>query len=195
MCPGGIVVPASNHLERQVVNGMSFAARRGFWANSAVIVDVPLEAYGASDPLAGFRWQDAIERQAWELGGGAGSAPAQRVVDLLEGRRSEEVPRTSFPLGVVPGDLRELFPAFLSDGIVRAIQAFDRQLPGFAGPEAVLIAPETRTTSPIQFQRTERQESTSLPGLYPMGEGAGYAGGIASSALDGVRTARAIWEG
>lgn len=192
MCPGGMVVPAMNHTERVVVNGMSFAARRAFWANSAVIVDVPPEAYGASDPLAGFRWQDTIEKKAFELGGGTYAAPAQRVVDFLAGRPSDDLPKTSYPLGVVPVDLFELFPGFLARGMVDAIKAFDRQLPGFAHPEAVLIAPETRTTSPVQFARTETMESITLPGLYPVGEGAGFAGGIVSSALDGLRAARAI---
>jgi uncharacterized protein len=192
MCPGGMVVPATNHPGRMVVNGMSFAARRGFWANSAVIVDVPVEAYGAADPLAGFRWQDAIETRAFELGGGGWKAPAQRVVDLLAGRPSDDLPKTSYPMGVAPTDLAGLFPDFLTRSLVEVIRAFDRQIPGFAGDEAVLIAPETRTTSPVVFARTDRQESTTLPGLYPVGEGAGYAGGIVSSALDGLRAARAL---
>ena len=192
MCPGGMVVPASNLSDHVVVNGMSFAARRAFWANSAVIVDIPASAFGADDPMAGFRFQDAIERRAFVLGGGTYAAPAQRVSDLLAGRPSDDLPRTSYPQGVVPVDLSALFPAALTAGLVDAIRAFERQLPGFAGPDAVLIAPETRTTSPIQFARTEGQESTTVRDLFPVGEGAGYAGGIISSALDGLRAARAI---
>jgi uncharacterized FAD-dependent dehydrogenase len=192
MCPGGMVVPATNHPERLVVNGMSFAARRGFWANSAVIVDVPVSAYGASDPMAGFRWQDAIEARAFALGGGRWAAPAQTVVDLLAGRPSAELPRTSYPMGVTPVDLAALFPPFLTAALIEVIQAFDKQIPGFAGPGAVLIAPETRTTSPIVFTRAPTQESTTVKGLYPVGEGAGYAGGIVSSALDGLRAARTL---
>jgi len=191
MCPGGMVVPASNHPGRVVVNGMSFAARRAFWANSAVIVEVAPEAYGASDPLAGFRWQDAIERACAEATGGE-AAPAQRVVDFLASRPSDEVPRTSYPLGVVPGELRDVLPHRVSAGLAETLRAFDRQLPGFVSPEAVMIAPETRTTSPVQFLRSDGGESTSLAGLYPTGEGAGYAGGIVSSALDGLRAARHI---
>lgn len=192
MCPGGMVVPASNHPGRLVVNGMSFAARRGFWANSAVIVDVPASAYGAPDAMAGFRWQDAIERRAFELGGAGWAAPAQRVVDLLAERPSADLPRTSFPMGLASVDLATLFPPFLTAALKEVIQSFDRQIPGFAGPDALLIAPETRTTSPVVFARTPDQESTTVRGLFPAGEGAGYAGGIVSSALDGLRAARAI---
>ncbi len=192
MCPGGMVVPASNHPGRVVVNGMSFAARRAYWANSAVIVDVPVSAYGATDPMAGFRWQDAIEVRAFELGGGTWAAPAQRVPDFLAGRRSDDLPRTSFPMGIAAVDLHQLFPPFLGQALAEVIRVFDRQIPGFAGPDALLLAPETRTTSPVVFTRTSGQESTTLRGLFPAGEGAGYAGGIISSALDGLRAAISI---
>lgn len=192
MCPGGMVVPASNHSGRVVVNGMSFAARRSFWANSAVIVEVPARAYGATDPMAGFRWQDVIERRAFDVGGGTYAAPAQRVTDLLAGRRSVDVPRTSYPHGVVPTDLREVLPEHTIEGMVAALRSFDRDLPGFAGEDGVLIAPETRTTSPVRFLRDPQQQSTTVVGLYPIGEGAGFAGGIVSSALDGLRAARGI---
>jgi uncharacterized FAD-dependent dehydrogenase len=194
MCPGGVVVPASNHPERVVVNGMSFAARRAFWANSAVIVEVDAKEYGAGDPMAGFRWQDAIEARAYQLGGGEYRAPAQRVVDLLAGKVSAELPRKSYPHGITPTDLREVLPAAVVQGMVDALRVFDREVPGFAGEEAVLIAPETRTTSPIRFLRDERQQSRTVQGLFPIGEGAGHAGGIVSSALDGLRAARAIIE-
>lgn len=191
MCPGGMVVPAMNHPERVVVNGMSFAARRAFWSNSAVIVEIDPRTYGADDPLAGFRWQDAIEQAAFAAGGGTYAAPAQRVADFLVDRPSQQVPRTSYPLGVVPGDLRAVLP----DPIVRAMQAalvaFEGKLEGFAGGDGVLIAPETRTTSPVRFRRDARGCST-VADLYPVGEGAGFAGGIVSSALDGLSAARAI---
>lgn len=191
MCPGGVVVPASNHPGRLVVNGMSFAARRAFWANSAVIVQVTPQDFGASDALAGFRWQDAIERRAFEITDGTERAPAQRFVDLVAGRLTE-LPASSYAHGVQPTDLRRVLPAPVIRGMVRAIHDWDRRLEGFAGPEAVLIAPETRTTSPVRFARTDEGESTTLPGLFPIGEGAGYAGGIVSSALDGLRAARAL---
>ena len=194
MCPGGVVVPAANQPERVVVNGMSFSARRAFWANSAVIVEVNPSDYPGDDPLAGYRFQDAIERAAYELAGGGESAPAQRVDDLLAGRPSDDLPRTSYALGTVPVDLRKVLPRPVIEGMARALQTWDQRLDGFAGPEGVLIAPETRTTSPIRFLRDADCESTSIRGLYPVGEGAGYGGGIVSCALDGLRAARALVE-
>ncbi len=192
MCPGGMVVPASNHLERVVVNGMSFAARRSYWANSAVIVEIDPSAFEDTDPMAGFRFQDVIEARAYALGGSTYAAPAQRVVDFLAGRASAEVPRSSYPLGITPVDLHEVLPDTVTGPMKHALRDFDKKLAGFAGGDGVLIAPETRTTSPVRFERTEDLQSVSLPGLVPVGEGAGYAGGIISSALDGLRAARAL---
>lgn len=194
MCPGGVVVPAANQPERVVVNGMSFSARRAFWANSAVIVEVTPGDYPGDDPLAGYRFQDAIERQAFEMTDGTESAPAQRVSDLLAARPSVDLPRTSFALGTVPVDLRSLLPPPVVAGMARAIRTWDAKLPGFAGEDGVLIAPETRTTSPVRFLRDDACESTSLAGLFPLGEGAGYGGGIVSCALDGLRAARVLVE-
>ena len=193
MCPGGLVVPATNHLERVVVNGMSFSSRRAFWANSAVIVHVEASEYPGRDPLAGLRYQDAIERRAFALAGDY-RAPAQRVEDLLASRPSQELPRTSYPQGVVAADLREVLPEGIIGGLRKALRQFDRQITGFAGPEAVLIAPETRTTAPLRFLRGRDLHSTTLADLLPVGEGAGYAGGIVSAALDGVRAAESLVE-
>lgn len=192
MCPGGVVVPASNLGERTVVNGMSFSARRAFWANSAVIVAVQPSDYPGTDPLAGYRFQDAIERRAREMAGGTESAPAQRVRDFLDGKLSETLPKTSFAFGVTSVNLADLFPQFIVQAMRAAIQEWDAKIPGFAGSDGVLIAPETRTTSPVRFTRSEEGESTTVRGLYPVGEGAGYGGGIVSCALDGVRAARSI---
>ena len=192
MCPGGTVVGATNHPGRVVVNGMSYSKRQAWWANSAVIAEVLPTDYDASDPLAGVRYQDAIEERAFAVGGGDFRAPAQRVVDLLEGRPSTDLPRTSHTLGVHPADLREVLPPPIIGGIVAAIRHFDRKLPGFAGTDGVLIAPETRTTAPLRFIRDDNLEAEGLPGLMPIGEGAGYAGGIISAALDGLRAARSV---
>lgn len=194
MCPGGVVVPAANQPERVVVNGMSFSARRAFWANSAVIVEVTPDDYPGEGPLAGYRFQDAIERAAFEATDGSERAPAQRVADLLAGRRSDDLPKTSYALGTEPVDLRAIMPDAVIDGMARAVRSWDARLPGFAGAEGVFIAPETRTTSPIRFLRDETCESTSIAGLYPLGEGAGYGGGIVSCALDGLRAARSLVE-
>ena len=197
MCPGGMVVPASNHVERVVVNGMSFAARGSYWANSAVIVEVSPSDFVADlpdadpeDPCIGFDWQDRIERAAYAMGGSGDRAPAQRVADYLENRNGGELPKTSYPLGVSSADLRELFPESLHTPLAEALRSFNQDVPGFTGEEGVLIAPETRTTSPVQFTRDDLQQSTSVRGVFPIGEGAGYAGGIVSSALDGLRAAR-----
>lgn len=192
MCPGGTVVAATNHPARVVVNGMSYSGRRAFYANSAVIVEVHPEDYPGADPLAGMRYQDAIEARSFALGGGDYTAPAQRVVDLLARRESVEVPRTSYTMGVKPADLREVLPAPIIEGMIAAIRHFDRQIAGFAGEEGVLIAPETRTTAPLRFARGPDGCSPTVADLLPVGEGAGYAGGIVSAALDGYRAANAI---
>ena len=200
MCPGGMVVPAQEQGGLGVVNGMSFAARRAMWANSALIVQVGPQDYGADDPMAGVRFQEVIERKAWALvqeraGDDANVrylAPMQRVSDFLAGRPSVDLPRTSYPFGGVACDLAEVLPAAVVRGMKRAIRRFDKEIPGFAGPEGVLIAPETRTTSPVRFVRGEDLQSTSLRGLLPCGEGAGWAGGIVSAALDGFRAAESV---
>ncbi|MDP2315886.1 MAG: hypothetical protein Q8P41_23520 [Pseudomonadota bacterium] len=191
MCPGGMVVPAGNEDGQVVVNGMSFAARRALWANAALIVQVGTSDYAGTDPLAGVRFQDEIERRAARATDGR-KAPAQRVVDFLAGRPSTELPRTSYPLGVVPSDLAAVLPGPVVEGMRRALRNFEKDIPGYAGPEGVLIAPETRTTAPLRFVRGEDLHSPSLPGLLPVGEGAGYAGGIVSAALDGFRAAESV---
>lgn len=192
MCPGGTIVGATNHPGRVVVNGMSYSKRQAWWANSAVVTEVFPSDYDGSDPLAGTRYQDAIEARAFRAGGGAFKAPAQRVVDLLAGRPSHELPRTSYPLGVTPTDLRAVLPESILGGMMAAIRHFHRKLPGFAGPDAILVAPETRTTAPLRILRDEHLEAIGMPGLFPVGEGAGYAGGIISAALDGLRAAQSF---
>lgn len=195
MCPGGTVVGATNHPGRVVVNGMSYSKRQAWWANSAVIVEVLPEDYPGTDPLAGVRYQDAIEAAAFTAGGGDFKAPAQRVTDLLRGRTSTDLPRTSYTLGTTPADLRAVLPPALIEGLTAALHHFDARIDGFAGPDGILIAPETRTTAPIRFARGDDFQSPTLPGLLPVGEGAGYAGGIVSAALDGMRAARSLVEG
>ena len=195
MCPGGTVVGATSQDGRVVVNGMSYSGRRAWWANSAIIVEVHPEDYPGTDPLAGMRFQDAIEQAAFQLAGGDFRAPAQRVEDFLRGpgHPSAELPRTSFPQGCTSVDLHALLPAPIARGLAEAIRFFDRQIPGFAGPEGVLIAPETRTPAPLRFLRdAETMTSPTLDGLMPVGEGAGYAGGITSAALDGFLAAQVI---
>ncbi|MBN2801355.1 MAG: FAD-binding protein [Deltaproteobacteria bacterium] len=191
MCPGGTVVPAVNAAERLVVNGMSYAARGGSWANSAVVVGIQPQDFGGTGPLAGYAWQDALEARAFAVAGDW-RAPAQRVVDFLADRGSASLPRSSYPMGIVSHPLAALFPPGLVAGLKGALLHFDSQLAGFAGEEALLIAPESRTTSPVRLLRGDDRQSEGLPGLYPVGEGAGYGGGIISTALDGLKAARAV---
>jgi uncharacterized protein len=194
MCPGGTVVPASNHAARVVVNGMSYSKRQAPLANSAVIVAVEVSDYDGSDALAGVRFQDAIEAKAFAAGGEDFKAPAQRVEDFLCDRKSESLPKTSYTLGTEPADLREVLPPFVIEGMKAAIRHFERGVPGFSGPDGVIIAPETRTTAPLRFLRDESMTSTTVADLMPIGEGAGYAGGIISAALEGYRAAMVLVE-
>ncbi len=191
MCPGGMVVPAQNEPGTNVVNGMSFAARRAVWANSAVIVQVGPADYGADDPRAGQRFQDQIERAAFRATGSF-AAPAQRVDDFLADRLSADLPRSSYPFGIQSVDLRAVLPPSIIEGMKGALLAFDQKIPGFASAAGVLIAPETRTTSPLRFLRSPSFESTTLPGLIPSGEGAGWGGGIVSAAHDGFCVAEKV---
>lgn len=190
MCPGGMVVPASNLPGHVVVNGMSFAAQRAAWANSALIVEVEPEHYGGDGPLAGFAWQAEIERRAFDAGGGDYAAPGQRVVDFLAGTVSSELPKVSYPFGTRPADLRTVLPEAVVATMCRAVEAFDQKMNGFA--QGVFMAPETRTTAPMRFLRTDQLASTTVRSLFPIGEGAGFGGGIVSSAIDGLRAAKAI---
>ena len=191
MCPGGMVVPAQHEPGSNVVNGMSFASRRAGWANSAVIVQVGPEDYGATDASAGQRFQARIEAEAYRLSGSY-AAPAQRVDDFLADRLSRELPKSSYPFGLVPIELRALLPAAVIEGMKGAIRAFDEKIPGFASGAGVLIAPETRTTSPLRLLRGDNGESPTLPGLIPSGEGAGWGGGIISAAHDGFTVAERV---
>lgn len=192
MCPGGTVVPAMNHPQRIVVNGMSYSKRAAFHANSAVIVAVEPTDYPGTDPLAGVRFQDEIEARAYALAGNDFTAPAQRVDDFMANRPSVDLPKNSYILGTTPVDMRDVLPPFIVSGMQAAIRHFDERVRGFASGDGVLIAPETRTTSPVRFLRDEHLMSTSVTDLMPVGEGAGYAGGIISAALDGYRAAMVL---
>lgn len=199
MCPGGEVIAAASEPEGVVTNGMSLHARAGENSNAALLVGVRPEDFGEGGPLAGFDLQRRIEQAAWRAAcggrdgacGGPYFAPAQRVEDFLEDRPSvrfgDVVP--SYRPGVVPADLRAVLPSFLTDNLKKGIRAMNAQLPGFALPDAVLTAPETRSSSPVRLLRTAAGEAEGIPGLYPAGEGAGYAGGIVSAAADGISSA------
>jgi uncharacterized FAD-dependent dehydrogenase len=189
MCPGGQVMNASSEPGMLNVNGMSLHARNAENANAALLVGVKPADFGADDPLAGIELQRRIERAAFQLGGGY-CAPCQRVDDFLHKRPSKGLGsvRPSYKPGVFAGDIAECLPPFIADNLCFALPKLGQRLRGFDWPDALLTAPETRTSSPVRLLRDERGQS-AVGGLYPLGEGAGYAGGIVSAAVDGLRAA------
>lgn len=193
MCPGGLVVAAASEEGGVVTNGMSEYARDRYNANSALLVGVRPGDFGSDHPLAGVEFQRKWEGQAFALGGGNYIAPVQLVGDFLAGRPSSgpgEV-EPSYPRGVKYADLTDCLPGYVTDTLKEAIQDFDRKLKGFALPGAVLTGVETRSSSPVRINRDEQCRS-NIAGIYPAGEGPGYAGGIISSAVDGMRVAEFI---
>ena len=191
MCPGGEVIAAASQPGGVVTNGMSLHARNGANSNSALLVGVKPEDFGDDHPLAGFVLQRSIEKAAFKAGGGGFIAPAQRVGDFLENRASrafgEILP--SYRPGTVPADLRAFLPVWMIEDLKKGIRAMNAQLAGFADPDAVLTGPETRSSSPVRILRNALGEADDFRGLYPVGEGAGYAGGIVSAAADGISAA------
>ena len=198
MCPGGTVVNAASEEGGIVVNGMSEYARDGENSNSALLVGIEPEHFPNEHPLSGFDLQRQMEQKAFELGGRDYTAPAQLVGDFLKDRRSTRMGavRPSCPTGVTPSDIREVLPKSVTDIMADALLLMDQKLKGFAMEEAVLTAPETRSSSPVRILRDDYYECAlgdmPLGGAYPCGEGAGYAGGIVSAAVDGIRVAEAI---
>ena len=194
MCPGGTVVAAASEPGRLVTNGMSEFARSGRNANSALLVNVGPENFGGEGPLAGVEFQRRLEEQAFVLGGENYHAPAQRVEDFLACRASsgfgEVVP--TYPVGVTPCRLDDCLPDFITGSMREGLRLMDARLCGFAHPDAVLTAVESRSSSPVRLLRGDDMQSAGLRGLYPCGEGAGYAGGIVSAAVDGIRCAERI---
>lgn len=197
MCPGGFVVPAASEPDSIVTNGMSEFARDQKNANSALVVSVGPEQYG-NGILDGMAFQRRLERAAFTMGGASGKAPCQDAVSFLAGKpgcRFDGVEPT-YAIGTVPGDFDRLFDSRVAGLLRFGLERFERQLPGFAGgngvPAAVMTGVETRTSSPVRILRDESFQSPGMAGLYPCGEGAGYAGGIMSAAVDGLRVAEAI---
>ncbi len=197
VCPGGQVVAAASSPGQVVTNGMSCRARDGENINGGFLVGVGPADFPGDDPLAGVRFQETWEQAAWMLGGRSFAAPAQRVEDFLAGRPS------AGPGGVLPTyqpgvtwtDLTPCLPGYVTDTLRSALPLLDRKVHSFAHPDAVLTGVETRSSSPVRILRGEDYQSTALKGLYPCGEGAGYAGGIMSAAVDGVRVAEAVASG
>lgn len=197
MCPGGHIVPSATAADEVVVNGMSLSQRNSPYANSGFVVTVEpqdTDAYAAEHGvLSGLAYQKALEIATAQAGGGRQKAPAQRVVDFIAGRVSATLPATTYDPGLTPCDLNALLPAQVAWRMKEGLQHFNRKLRGFAGEDALLIGCETRTSSPLRIPRDkETLQHVQLAGLFPCGEGAGYAGGIVSAALDGRRCAEAV---
>ena len=195
MCPGGQVVASASETGHVVTNGMSYHARDGKNANAAVVVSVGAEDF-AGDPRRAIAFQRELEAKAYAAGrrGGAYAAPAENVQSFLEGKGQLNIGRVepTYDRGVVAADLGALLPGELTDTLRAGLRAYERKIAGYTAPEAILTGLETRTSSPVRLKREETLESAQLAGLYPCGEGAGYAGGIMSAAVDGLRVARAI---
>ena len=193
MCPGGQVVAATSEIGRVVTNGMSQYERSGKNANSGIVVGITPEDYPGS-PLAGIALQRRLEEKAFELGGCTYEAPGQLVGDFLAQQPSTHfgTVKPSYRPGVHLCDLSPSLPDYAIDAIREALPAFDKQIPGFAMHDAVLTGVETRTSSPIRIKRAEDYQSLNTKGLYPAGEGAGYAGGILSAGIDGIKVAEAV---
>lgn len=193
MCPGGFIVAAATEPDGVVVNGMSPHARGSRFANSGLVVTVGPETFGAG-PLDGLGFQQRIEQAAFQAGGGRFRAPAARVTDFLARRISQSLPVSSYRPGMAPADLRAVLPPRIAEPLADALRHFDqRKLRGYVTEEAVLLGVESRSSAPVRIERDALTlESPSHAGLYPAAEGAGYAGGIVSAALDGLRIAEAI---
>lgn len=204
MCPGGFVVPSSSNNDEIVVNGMSASARNSKWSNAAIVVeirpeDIPEEFVeqaknlGSKD-LAGLLFRNKIEKDA-KLNGKGQAAPAQRVTDFIENKKSQTLPVSSFTPGIVSSNLNEWLPVHISKRLAKGFVQINKNMKGFVCQDALMIAPETRTSTPVRILRNKESfECGSLPGMFPVGEGAGYSGGIVSSAMDGENACQKIAE-
>jgi len=197
MCPGGFVVPASTQNDEVLVNGMSLSRRDSPFANSGMVVGVEPEDvrnFQGDDVLSGMRFQKFIEQTSKKAGGGGQVAPGQRVTDFLAGRLSKELPETSYFPGLKSNRLDQLLPEQIGGRLAQGLRKFGKMIRGYTGPDALLIGFETRTSSPVRIPRGGDLQHPDVRGFFPCGEGAGYAGGIVSAALDGRRCAEAAME-
>lgn len=195
MCPGGVIVPSMSYPGESVVNGMSSSSRSSKWANSGMVVEIrPGDFEGISKgPMEMLELQEKLEQKFFEAAGQTLKAPAQRMRDFVEGKDSETLPKSSYAPGLIPYRLDKLLPNKISGRLKQGFKEFEKKNPGFLTNEAVLIGLESRTSSPIRIPRkADSLEHVTIRGLYPAGEGAGYAGGIVSAAIDGQKCAEAI---
>ena len=192
MCPGGFVIPAATDKEQIVVNGMSPANRGTAWSNSGMVVEVRPEDIEADDCLAMMRFQEELEKACWQQGNMKQTAPAQRMADFVNGRLSYDLPKSSYAPGLISSPLHFWLPKMISHRLQEGFKVFGRNAHGFLTNEAVMIAVETRTSSPVRIVRDrDTLQHVRIQGLFPCGEGAGYAGGIVSAGVDGERCAEA----
>ncbi len=200
MCPGGYVLSSGTDDFGIVVNGMSNYARNSRWSNSALVVSVKAGVdFSTDDVLGGLYFQNAIEKNALNFSRARATGkevPVQNLKDFLSNSLSGKLPKTSCPSGIFEQDLREVLPSFVSQHLTNALEMFNSRMKGFVTDKALLLAPETRTSAPVTITRNkETLVSTNISGLYPCGEGAGYAGGITSAAVDGIKVAMSILQG
>ena len=192
MCPGGFVIPAATDKEQMVVNGMSPANRGTAWSNSGMVVEVRPEDVEGDDCLAMMRFQEELEKACWQQGNMKQTAPAQRMADFVNGRLSYDLPKSSYAPGLISSPLHFWLPKMISHRLQEGFKVFGRNAHGFLTNEAVMIAVETRTSSPVRIVRDrDTLQHVGIQGLFPCGEGAGYAGGIVSAGVDGERCAEA----
>ena len=196
MCPGGFVIPSTTAQNQVVTNGMSASNRNSPFANSGIVVEIKTEdlnPYNNHGVLAGIAFQENLENIAWQNGGRSQVAPVQRLADFINNRKSSELPKVSYFPGVVSSPLHHWLPEIISQSLKEGFKKFNNKMYGFNTNEAIIIGVETRTSSPVRIPRNKETFChTSLKGLYPCGEGAGYAGGIASSAMDGENCAEKV---
>lgn len=194
MCPGGYIIPATNQPGLMVVNGMSPSNRGTQWANSGMVVEILPDDIPGDDPLRMMKYQEGIEKRFFNDGEeGTQQAPAQRLTDFVEGKESADLPRSSYTAGVRPGRLEKLLPMGVAKRLQQGIKEFDKKYKGYLSAEAIAVGDETRTSAPVRIMRDPMAlHHISIEGLYPCGEGAGYAGGIVSAAIDGERCAQAL---
>ena len=198
MCPGGVIAPCATNPGEVVTNGWSPSKRDQSTANSGIVVELKLEdfkPYQKFGPLAGMEFQKAIEQKAWFLGGQTQKVPAQRMVDFTQNKISQNIPRTSYVPGTTSVEMGQVFPGFLTQIMREGFLQFEKSMKGYLTNDAILHAPESRTSSPVRIPRHDFSlEHLEIKGLYPCGEGAGYAGGIISAAIDGEKCALKVAE-
>ncbi len=187
MCPGGEVVNASSEPGMLVLNGMSYARRASPFSNAALVVSCHTDDYTSASPLAGLEFQKDIERKAFDAGGGGWEVPAQNLLHFLGEHSAQSLNENSYKMGAVAADLHDIFPPFVTEQLRTAFHKWRNEVPLFVSHHAILLGAETRTSSPVRITRNERFESITIKNLYPLGEGAGYTGGITSSAADAIK--------